>query len=211
MAVQERTLTKDGNEMQFGTNHLGHFLLFQLVKPALLAAATPEFPSRVVNLSSVGHRMGQIQLDNLTLDNGAYNPWTAYGQAKTANIWMTNAITTKYSNQNLYGLAVHPGGIWTPLQRHLDQSAIDGWKENKEMMKTMKSPEQGAATTVLAALGADYKGKGRLYLEDSGVWGPAKGANPLELGSPGHAEWAFNEEGEEKLWKESAKLVGVPE
>lgn len=151
MAVAEQTFTADGHETQFGTNHLAHFLFFQLLKPALLASATPAFPSRVVNLSSSGHRRNAVFFDNLRLDNGAYEPWTAYAQAKTANIWMANAIERRYGAQNLHGLAVHPGGIWTPLQRHLPAGQVDAWKEMPEVKIMMKSPEQGAATSVLAS------------------------------------------------------------
>jgi NAD(P)-dependent dehydrogenase (short-subunit alcohol dehydrogenase family) len=211
MAVKEQTLTVDGHEMQFGTNHLGHFLLFQLLKPALLASATPEFPSRVVNLSSIGHRAGGVVFDNLNLD-GVYDPWKAYAQAKTANIQMASGIERRYGSQNLHGLAVHPGGIWTPLQRHMDQTQIEGWKSNPEVGLGMKSPEQGAATTMLAALGKEFEGRGRVYLEDSGDWGAApESAGGFALDHRGHAKHAFDEESEDKLWTVSSKLVGVPE
>jgi NAD(P)-dependent dehydrogenase (short-subunit alcohol dehydrogenase family) len=91
MAVPERSLTKQGHELQFGTNHLAHFLLFQLLRDALLRSSTPEFPSKVVNVSSSGHRGGPVNFEDLTLEK-TYNPWGGYAQAKLSNIWMANYI-----------------------------------------------------------------------------------------------------------------------
>jgi NAD(P)-dependent dehydrogenase (short-subunit alcohol dehydrogenase family) len=210
MAIAEQTFTSDGYEMQFGTNHLGHFLLFQLLKSALLESSTPEFPSRVVNLTSVGHRISGIHFGNLNLD-GEYSPWVAYGQAKTANIMMTNYIERHYSAQGLHGLAVHPGGIMTPLQRHLPQAQRYQWNENLDYDAGMKSPEQGASTTVLAAIGEEIKGKGRLYLEDCGVWGQAQEGAPIDIKNRGYAPHAFDANSEDKLWVESSRIVGVSE
>lgn len=207
MAVAKQTLTVDGHEMQFGTNHLGHFLLFQLLKPALLASATPDFPSRVVSLSSVGHRFGGIHWGNFNMD-GEYDPWAAYAQAKTANILMVNGIERRYGSQNLHGLAVHPGGIWTPLQRHLSEEEVAQFK-NPTVEASMKTPEQGAATSVYAAVSKEFEGKGRVYLEDAGSWGLAQ--PNATLVDRGHAPHAFDEEAEDRLWVESSKIVNVPE
>jgi NAD(P)-dependent dehydrogenase (short-subunit alcohol dehydrogenase family) len=205
MAVAERTLTVDGYEMQFGTNHLGHFLLFQLLKPALLASSTPAFHSRVVNLTSVGHRATGIHAGNYTLD-GEYDPWVSYGQAKTANIYMTNAIERHYGSRGLHGLAVHPGGILTSLTRHLDDGFIKQFVDDPTFVSTMKSVEQGAATTILAAVSKSYEGKGAVYMENCGEWGPAKGAGLMDYG---YAPHAFDAESEERLWKDSNEMVGV--
>lgn len=91
MAVPERRLSKQGHELQFGTNHLAHFLLFELLKDTLLRSATPEFSSKVVNVSSSGHRGGPVQFDDLKFDK-SYTPWGGYAQAKLSNIWMANYI-----------------------------------------------------------------------------------------------------------------------
>lgn len=198
--------TADDHELQFGTNHLAHFLLFQLLKPALLSSATPELPSRVVNLSSVGHRGGGVQFDNLKLE-GIYHPWTSYGQAKTANIYMANEIERRYGNQNLHAFSVHPGGIWTGLQVHV-QDAVAAWMSDPSVEKGMKSVEQGAATTLWAAVDKSLEGKGGLYLEDCHISEPvADGSTALT--TPGHAKHAYDEEKEGKLWKVSCELVGV--
>lgn len=228
MALPTRTLTVDGFEAQFGTNHLGkhsrlvsptadpsitdfnilgHFLLFQLLKPALLRSSTPSFHSRVVNLSSAAHRFSEIRPDDYNFENGTYNGWTAYGQAKTANIYMTNAIERYYGSEGLHGLAVHPGSILTELSRHLDPSFLENLAKDSTMTAIMKSIEQGAATTVLATIGSAYEGTGGRYLEDAGEWGPADDeASPH---SPGHASWAFDPAKEDQLWKDSCRLVGV--
>lgn len=198
--------TADGHELQFGTNHLAHFLLFQLLKPTLLASASPEFPSKVVNLSSVGHRGGEVQFDNLKLE-GIYQPWSSYGQAKTSNIYMANEIERRYGNQNLHAFSLHPGGIWTGLQVHV-QDAIEQWLKNPDVETGMKSAEQGAATTLFAALDKSLEGKGGLYLEDCEVSEPVD-AGSQDLLKPGYAPHAYDEVKEGKLWKVSCELVGV--
>ena len=205
MAVPERTLTADGFEAQFGTNHLAHFLLFQLLKPTLLNSATPDFASRVVCVSSSGHRRSGVQLDDLQLAApGAYDPWKAYGQSKTSNIYMGTEIERRYGSSGIHGHALHPGGIWTGLQIHMDTSQYKG---NKDVERSMKSPEQGAATQVWAAIDKEWEGNGGKYLDDCQVAGPL-GENPIP-GAPGYAAHAYDTEAAMKLWTESCKLVGV--
>ena len=209
MAVPDRRLTQDGFEMHFGTNHLAHFLLFQLVKPALLASSTPEFNSRVICLTSSGHRYSGIHFDNYNLDR-EYNASFGYGQSKTANIYMSNAIERKYGSRGVHGLAVHPGNIQTSLQRHVTQEQRERYKNEPGIPSNLKNTEQGAATTTLAAIGKDYEGVGGRYLENAGEWGPVKQRpfGPVEVG---YEEWAFDPEKEERLWKDSCKMVGIQE
>ncbi|EXJ87735.1 hypothetical protein A1O1_04660 [Capronia coronata CBS 617.96] len=207
MAIPERQLTADGWESQFQTNHLGHFLLFQLLKPTLLASATPEFPSRVVCVSSVGHRQSPIVFDDLNLSApDAYNPWKAYGQSKTANIYMANEIERRYGPRGLHAWSLMPGGIMTGLQVHVDFSAM---LDLPEVQRIMKSPAQGAATTVLAAVDKDLHGKGGKYLEDCAVAEPVKPELVQELAVSGYAPWAYDEEAAKKLWSVSCEIVGV--
>jgi len=195
--------TKDGFETQLGTNHLAHFLLLNLLKPALLSAATPSFSSRAVFLSSVGHRIAEVNFENLNLE-GAYNEWVAYGQSKTAVVWTVNEIDRRYGSKGLRAFSVNPGGIMTDLQRHLpDQSMFEG------LEKHFKSLKQGAATTVWAATAAALDGQGAKYLEDcqvSTAWSEKDGqwAN-------GYAPWAYDETKEGKLWRKSLELVGLKE
>ena len=209
MAVPEQRRTVDGFETQFAVNHLGHFLLFQLVKQALLDSSTPEFHSRVVNLSSGGHHITGIHAGNYNLD-GQYNDWLAYGQSKTANIYMTNAIERKYGPKGLHGLAVHPGNIITSLQRHLQEDFVQMMRSDEKINRSFKSVEQGAATTVFAAVSKEYEGKGCVYLQDCGDWGLAtkKDFGPTDQG---YAKHAIDPEQEERLWTDSCKMVGIQE
>lgn len=200
--------TKDGYETQFGTNHMGHFLLFQLLKSTLLASATPEFPSRVVSVSSFGHRSGPIRFDDYNFEKSPYDPWTAYGQAKTANIYFSNEIERRYGSKNLHSTSLHPGGIFTALQVHVDPEMLKAW-DNPEVTAYMKSPEQGAATSVYAALGKEWADKGGKYLSNCEVQQPFKGDGPMALGDDGYETWIYDVEKEQKLWKESLRMLGM--
>ncbi|KAJ4982598.1 WW domain-containing oxidoreductase [Stagonosporopsis vannaccii] len=209
MALPSRTVTADGFETQFGTNHLGHFLLFQLLKQALLESSLPSFHSRVVILSSSAHRFSGIHPEDYQFEKTPYNDWIAYGQSKTANLYMSNAIERYYGSKGLHSLAVHPGVIQTEFSRHLDPAFLEGLSKDNKMTAHLKSIEQGAATTVLAAVGKEYEGIGGKYLEDAGEWGPVQCENPTY--EPGHALWAYDSEKEDRLWKDSCKLVGISE
>ncbi|OJJ97792.1 hypothetical protein ASPACDRAFT_1889726 [Aspergillus aculeatus ATCC 16872] len=198
--------TADGLEVQFGSNYVAHFLLFQLLKPLLLASSTPAFHSRVVMVSSVGHRFSNVHLDNLNLEGGEYEPWKAYGQSKTAVVWMANEIERRYGGRGLHALSLHPGGIQTDLARHMSEDQVAEWTADREFMLHFKSPAQGAATTVVAAVAAELEGQGGLYLDNcqvvtdehdpaSGRWGP------------GYASWAFDVEGQKKLWEKTLDIL----
>ncbi|KAH7096034.1 hypothetical protein FB567DRAFT_514049 [Paraphoma chrysanthemicola] len=207
MATPEGT-TADGFETQFGTNHLAHFLLFQLIKPALLASSSPDFHSRVVSLTSLGHRFFPPKMDNLML-KGEYYPHQAYSHSKTANIWFANEVERRYGAQDLHALSVHPGGIWTGLQVHVPAEQMEGWKVDPAVDKIMKSPEQGAATTVWAAIGKVWEGKGGRYLEDCQVSRPV--AEGYQVFDQGYEKWAYDPENEAKLWRLSNEWVGFEE
>jgi NAD(P)-dependent dehydrogenase (short-subunit alcohol dehydrogenase family) len=200
--------TADGFELQFGTNHLAHFLLFQLVKSALLKSSTPDFQSRVVSVSSLGHRMMPPKMDNLML-TGEYEPNQGYANSKTANIYFANEIERHYGNRGLHALSLHPGGIWTGLQVHTPAETIQAFKANEALVKYMKSVEQGAATTVWAAVGKVWEGKGGRYLDDCQICPPAPEAHTLF--EPGYAKWAYSPENEAKLWKLSNEWVRFKE
>ena len=204
--------TVDGFETQFGTNHIGHFLLFQLLKPTLLASSTPNFNSRVVSVSSVGHRWGPIRFHDYNFEEkDSYHPFTAYGQSKTANIYLANYIDRHYGPKGLHATSLHPGGILTALQRHTPAEVLEPWKNQAGAQSYLKSPEQGAATSVYAAVSKEWEGKGGKYLVDCEVADPAKAVEIDVIGDDGYAEWAYNEENEDKLWRDSCKFVGVEE
>lgn len=200
--------TEDGFETQFGTNHLGHFLFFELLKPALLAATTPSFQSRVISVTSKGHRHAGVRFDDFNFEKEPYNPWLAYGQSKTANIYFAVELERRYGNQGIHALAVHPGAIMTNLGRHVDLSKFD-WEG--ELGQYLKSPEQGATTTVYAALSKDWEGRGGKYLSNCEEEPPIQPDISPSLIAPGYAAWIYNEEAERRLWEESMKLVKLKE
>ncbi|EPS30579.1 hypothetical protein PDE_05531 [Penicillium oxalicum 114-2] len=162
--------TKDGFELHLGTNHLSHFLLFNLLKDTLIATArsTPGFDSRVINVSSVAHRFSSVPFDNLHFE-GNYDGWLAYGASKTANIWMATQIERLYGEEGLHGYSLHPGSFMSPnLQKH-SQQEVDGMLQDERGRKYLCSLEQGCATTIFGAVSSTLEGKGGLYLEGASV------------------------------------------
>jgi NAD(P)-dependent dehydrogenase (short-subunit alcohol dehydrogenase family) len=197
--------TVDGFEMQLGTNHFGHFLFFQLLKPVLLASGSPGSPSRVITLSSAAHKASGMNFDDLDFAKQGYNPMMAYAQSKTANLYMANSIDRHYGSQNLRGLSVHPGLIvTTELARHMSDEEKQFFVQ---MAHIARSSEQGAATTVWAALSPVFNDHGGVYLADVGESGPAVEGEVLV--GPGYVPHAYDEEAEEKLWKLSYEAVGL--
>ncbi|KAL3441991.1 hypothetical protein BJX65DRAFT_299362 [Aspergillus insuetus] len=204
MACPEGT-TADGFETQFGTNHLAHFLLFNLLQPALLASSTPSFNSRVVVLASSAHMITDVHFDNINL-RGEYSPWIAYGQSKTANIWTANEIDRRFGSKGLHAFSLHPGAIATDLLKHVTDEQKSSWDDDKYLKYYWKSPAQGAATTVWGALAKELEGTGGKYLDDCQIAGPH---DPARSGSqgPGYESWAYNPEGEGKLWERTLELL----
>lgn len=203
-------VTRDGFETQFGTNHLGHFQLFLRVREALLASTTAAFQSRVVALTSAGHTYTEVLFDNYDQKKSpnGYDPTIAYGQSKTANVYMANGIERRYGSRGLHALSVHPGGILeTGLGKYSeDVFAVALSKPN--IVARLKSIPQGAATSVWAAVGEEWEGKGGRYLEDcqeAAPWQPQEG-----LLNVGYKPYAYDEAKEERLWKESLALLGEP-
>jgi NAD(P)-dependent dehydrogenase (short-subunit alcohol dehydrogenase family) len=209
MAVPDLQLTKDGHEMQFGTNHLSHFLLFQLLKQALLDSSTPDFHSRVVNVSSSGHRFhGLNESDNYNFEKGEYNPWTSYGQSKTANIYMANEIDRRYNSQGLHATSLQPGAILnTSLAKYMDPAMVAAFKADPVKMRRVMSPEQGAATTVLAAVSKDWENKGGKYLVNCAE--AVRGEDDGNMESSTYVNYTYDPEKEARLWKDSLRIVGL--
>lgn len=203
--------TPAGYELQMGTNHFGHFLLFQLLKDRLLASATPSNPSRVVIVTSAGHHFSPIRFSDMNFDKGGdYDGYTAYGQSKTANIYMASSIERHYAARNLHATSVHPGAIWdTDIKRHQSVELIDSTFDMSLMKPLTKSVEQGASTQVWAATAEYFRDKGGLYLSETGVAGPhPEGAHMAIGGYVGHT---YDEEAEERLWRLSCEVFGVGE
>ncbi len=194
------TRTVEGWELQFATNHLGHFLLTSLLVPALKAGA----PARIVNLSSAGHRRSAVDLDDPNYEKRDYDPFEAYGQSKTANIWFSMELNRRLKSFGITANAVHPGGIITDLGRHLsDEIRQTMTKQLKSSGIQLKSIPAGAATSVWAATTHDLDNRGGIYLEDCHIAEPA-----TDDAAGGYAPHAYDEAGAARLWDLSEELLG---
>ena len=149
--------TADGFELQFGSNHIGHFLTTCLLAPALRSGA----PSRVVSVSSRGHHISPVVFDDIQFERRPYDKWLAYGQSKTANVLFAVGLERRLSAQGVHASALHPGGIMTELSRHLQQEDFEYLQTRTRGMK-FKSVEAGAATSVFAATAPELEGRGGL-------------------------------------------------
>ncbi|CAG9990549.1 unnamed protein product, partial [Clonostachys byssicola] len=206
MTAAPGSRTKEGFDMRFGINHLGHYALTAQLLPLLIRSSTPEFNSRVVAITSSAHRFSSIRWDDLNLTQ-TDDVWTAYGQSKTANLWMANYIDRKYGPRGVHASAVNPGMIWTGILDDLDPITSEQWKNDKSLMDVMQSPAQGSATTVWAAVSPTWEGKGGKYLLACGVGESLKDENSVV--DPGYAAHAYDEEGENRLWELSGQLTGI--
>ncbi|KAJ5646897.1 hypothetical protein N7490_003269 [Penicillium lividum] len=210
IAIQERRLTEGSYELQFTTNNLSHFLFFNLLRPALLAGSSADFQSRVVVVSAAAHRVVTLNSsDNYHFQKGGYTPWGAYAQSKLANIYMANEIERHFGSSGLHATSLHPGIIATGLARHLPDGELGAMLQNEFMIKIQKSVEQGAATTVWAAVSTELEGKGGLYLNDCAVAkrGEDDGNHALGMTS----SCTYNVEDEARIWKDSLDMVGLSE
>lgn len=199
-----RGVTADGFEMQFGVDHLGHFLLTRDLLPVLVASA----PARVVVLSSAGHRMGDIDLDDVNFENREYEPFLAYGAAKTCNVLHAVEIDKRYREQGVRAFAVHPGVIQTELGRYMTPDVIETLMSRlteRPTAMTWKTPAQGAATSVWAATSPLLEGRGAEYCEDCNV---SAVVPDDELDDGGVAARAVDPDRAAALWALSEKLVG---
>ncbi len=194
--------TADGLEMQFGTNHIGHFLMTNLMMPAVLKGK-----GRIVNLSSRGHHRDEVHFDDLNFENREYEKWASYGQAKTANVLFTVGLEKRLADKGVHSYAVHPGGIVTNLGRHLNEQDVTDlmarMKESSGDAPVLKSVEAGAATTCFAATAPELEGKGGVYCEDCHV---AEVDDEDPTGSV--RSYAVDPKKAEKLWVVSEQIVG---
>jgi NAD(P)-dependent dehydrogenase (short-subunit alcohol dehydrogenase family) len=201
MAVQELTLSKSGHEMQFATNHLGHFALTAGLYDALAAAGT----ARVVAVSSSGHLRSPVVFDDIDYAFRDYDPFNAYGQSKTANVLFAVEATRRWAGAGITTNALMPGGILTALQRHL---AADYGSQAAERFRAagtqLKTVEQGAATSVLLAASPLLVGIGGRYFENCAEAPvvPNRGG-----GMFGVAPYALDPVNAERLWELSEQLT----
>ena len=201
--------TVSGFETHMGSNHFGHFLLFELLKPVLLSSASPHRCSRVINLSSSGHLISSVDFEDMFFEKGrAYDPYVAYGQSKTANIWMANYIDRVYGSQGIRAVSVHPGVILsTELMRHQKVEDLLSIGDPAYFQKIECNAEQGAATTVWAALSPHFETHGGMYLAEVGEAPPL--AADEGIGRCGYASYAYDQAAEDRLWEVSRQAVGL--
>jgi NAD(P)-dependent dehydrogenase (short-subunit alcohol dehydrogenase family) len=200
--------TVDGFETQFGTNHLGHFVLANRIA-SLIAPG-----GRLVNVSSSGHRYSDVDLDDPNFERAPYDPTMAYGRSKTANILFAVEFDRRHRARGVRATALHPGGILTELGRHLQPGELEATVEriNAELAAEggppfqFKTIPQGAATSVWAAFIAPAEEVGSRYCEDCQVSQIAEGLiSPV---SPGVRAYALDPEHAKALWARSEELVG---
>ncbi|HEY5183455.1 MAG TPA: SDR family NAD(P)-dependent oxidoreductase [Actinomycetes bacterium] len=206
MACPE-TRVGDGWEAQFATNHLGHFVLTCELWPALTAAGG----ARVVSLSSTGHKLSDIRWQDPMWRSEPYDKWQAYGQSKTANSLFAVHLDSLGATESVRAFAVHPGGIMTPLQRHMprEEMVALGWMdEHGNVREGFKTPEQGAATAVWAATAPTFEGLGGVYCEDCDIAAPTDPESPLAryMGVDAHA---VDHDSARRLWEMSAKFTST--
>jgi NAD(P)-dependent dehydrogenase (short-subunit alcohol dehydrogenase family) len=215
--IMAAPLTRDarGYESQFATNHLGHFQLTTRLLPALRQAGG----ARVVSVSSRGHRYSSVDFDDPQFDHREYQPLTAYGQSKTANILFAVELDDREQANGIRAFAVHPGSIVTNLTRYTDLETLrqGGFIDANDQpiidpSRGLKTPEQGAATQVWCAVSPQLDGLGGVYCEDvevAGVRVEAAAAGPLELtsGAYGVLAYAVDRDNARRLWKLSEELL----
>ena len=202
--------TADGFETQFGTNHLGHFVLVNRIAPLIRAGG------RLVNLSSAGHRFANVDLEDPNFERTPYEPFVAYGRSKTANILFAVAFDRRHRARGIRAAAVHPGGIHTELGRHLDSSHAQTMVEqiNKQLAAEGKPPyqwktiPQGAATSVWTAVVASADEVGGRYCENCHVGQVVADDVTISAVSEGVRGYALDSRNAEALWNKSEELVG---
>lgn len=199
--------TADGFEMQFGTNHLGHFLLTNLLMPLVEKGEAP----RIVNLSSRGHHIDRVHFDDPNYASRDYDKWQAYGQSKTANILFAVGLEKRLADKGIHAYALHPGGIMTNLGRHMTEQDREWMVERMRKMaeesgqqgEGFKTIAQGAATTCWVATTDALADAGGLYCEDCHI-ADQDDENP----TGGVRSYALDADSADRLWAMSEDMVG---
>ena len=201
------TYTADDLEMQLGTNHFGHFALGVGLARALMNGAQDGRAARLVSLSSIGHLRSAMNFEDPNYRHRDYEKWAAYGQSKTANALFAVGFDKRFGDLGVHANSVMPGGIITPLQRHLpyEEQVAMGWfdAEGKPVVG-IKTPAQGASTSVWAAVGNELEGVGGLYLENL-----AQAETYVPGSRFGVAPHALDAQAAERLWALSEETTGV--
>jgi NAD(P)-dependent dehydrogenase (short-subunit alcohol dehydrogenase family) len=196
--------TVDGFELQFGTNHLGHFLLTNLLVPALLKGTG----ARVISLSSRGHAFSDIDLSDPNFQRTEYGEFVAYGRSKTANALFAVGFDRRYADQGIHAFSVHPGGIHTELGRHMTPEVLtqlSGRLSESGRRFNWKTIPQGAATSVWAATAAELDAHGGAYLENCSV----AEVSVVESADTGVRPYALDPRNADALWEYSVTAVNL--
>jgi NAD(P)-dependent dehydrogenase (short-subunit alcohol dehydrogenase family) len=214
--VMATPLTRDerGYELQFSTNHLGHFQLTDKLWPALKKSGN----ARVVTLSSRGHARGGVDLADPNFNERPYDKWAAYGQSKSANSLFAVELDKRGQKDGVRAFAVHPGGILTDLLKYMtdEELSVYGiYRENgvakvpdiSKVPERFKTIEEGAATTIWCAVSPQLIGKGGVYCEDCDIAAMVPADSKLLSGV---RPWAVDKAAAEALWILSKKLTFVP-
>ncbi len=202
--------TADGFETQFGTNHLGHFVLINRVASLIRTGG------RLVNLSSAGHRISNVNLEDPNFERTPYDPMIAYGRSKTANILFAVAFDRRHRSRGVRAAAVHPGAIPTELGRYMEPSQLQGMVDgiNKQLAAEGKGPfqwktiPQGAATSVWAGVVAPADEIAGRYCSNCQVSRIVPDDVVITAVGEGVREYALDPHNAEALWKKSEELVG---
>ena len=202
--------TADGFETQFGTNHLGHFVLVNRIAPLIRAGG------RLINLSSAGHRFSNVDLNDPNFERTTYDPFVAYGRSKTANILFAVGFDRRHQKRGVRAAAVHPGVIHTELARHMDPSRLEKMIEqmNQQLAAEGKAPfqwktiPQGAATSVWVGVVASGDEVGGRYCENCHVGNVVADDVIISGVSEGVRGYALDAKNADALWKKSEELVG---
>jgi NAD(P)-dependent dehydrogenase (short-subunit alcohol dehydrogenase family) len=194
--------TAEGWEMQFATNHLGHFALATGLHRALAAAGG----ARVVAVSSAAHLRSPVVFEDIQFNHREYEPWTAYGQSKTANVLFAVEGAKRWADDGITVNALHPGGIRTNLQRHVSEEELSRMRQTTggSAAPSWKTVEQGAATSILVATSPLLDGIGGRYFEDCNE------AAPHQPGTrTGVAAYALDPEAATRLWVVSEQTLAA--
>ena len=201
MAIPELHLTPEGWELQFATNHLGHFALAVGLHGALASAAQG---SRIVSLSSRGHLRSPVEFDDINFAHRPYDPMIAYGQSKTANVLFAVGATRRWAADGIWTNAVHPGAVDSNLTRHIDPAVLEQIKASGQYQ--FKTAEQGAATSVLVATSPQLEEVGGRYFQDCNE-APVVDAADAESTGVGVATYAVDPTNAERLWNLSLAIL----
>jgi NAD(P)-dependent dehydrogenase (short-subunit alcohol dehydrogenase family) len=202
--------TKEGRELQFATNHLGHFALAWALHDALAQGARDRGAARIVSLSSTAHMRAPVGFDDIHFERRDYDPQIAYAQSKTANSLFAVEVTRQWGAEGIVANAVNPGGVKTGLQRNFSQWQRDSLDAAEAAgVFTYKTIGQGAATTLVAAVAPEFERTGGHYLDDCREAYTVPNDADLSAHSHGVKEWALDPDAARELWAVSLKTLNL--